>query len=144
MLDFIVGGAYAYLVNWIAHIFLSIMALLSHQTPVQAVITPVPAIIEAPKGVVRGERVSDKSMIQAAVGGATEKVSGQDESSASYRPTPTTSLINPNQSFMDVHEPEGTAAPEPVLETEQVKPTYIVPPAPEEPFNGTEYSTGGY
>ncbi len=110
------------------------MALLSHQTAPVAVVTPVPAIIEAPE--VKGESHSVSS-------GQHTAESAAVETSPSTQVT-TTSFINPNQSFMDTHAPENT--PEPVeVEKVDTKPEYIAP-AEETPghVNGTEYSTKGY
>ncbi len=109
------------------------MALLGHQTPHQAVITPVPAIIEAPKGVVEGEAY------------AHTVPAARPQRLEALLSTTSLPLYNPNSSFMDTHVPENTPAPEPVEPQEVEKPAYIAP-AEETPghVNGTEYSTGGY
>lgn len=115
------------------------MALLSHQTAIHTVSTPVPAIIEA-KGVVmggEGANFQGRPLVLTSTEGK-----GFDTSSSS--PATTTSFINPNQSFMETHVPENT--PEPVeVEKVDTKPEYIAP-AEETPghVDGTEYPKGGY
>lgn len=106
------------------------MALLSHQTAPVAVATPVPVIIEAPKGAV--------TVVEAATRTAPVRVG------SGVSPTPTTATVpffNPNYHYM---EPENIPEPVEVTEVEN-KPEYIAPKE-ETPghVDGTEYSTQGY
>ncbi len=117
---------YNVLMTWIGHIFIAFMALLSPILPHKAVVatTTPPTIIEAPKDVVTGGRITVKSVVQ------TESDSGWSAPAA----TTSLPLVNPNASFMEVHGVEGTAvAPAPTV--------YM--PTDNEDIYGN-YSTGGY